>query len=128
MIELIDRNDKRYEERWIAQEKAAENLKEYQNEFRGALDDVSTKQATKVELNTAIKTLSDKIDVQAGLLSDLRSRLDVGNPAISALQNQQAISKGILQGSDITMNKIYAAMVAVAAVITVIILLATKVL
>lgn len=90
--------DRRYSERWKAQEKAAENLKEYQNEFRGSLEDLSTKQATKLELAAAIKTVTDKIDLQSATLSELRSRLDVGNPTVAALQNQYSTSLGRGEG------------------------------
>lgn len=99
---VIALNDTRYNERWSAQEAATKYSQEKANEFRGALDDVSSKQATKVELATAVKTLSDKIDVSSTLIAELRSRLDVGNPAIAALQNQNSRSQGQDSGSDKT--------------------------
>lgn len=125
--QLSDERNSRYKERWTAQEEAAKNLKEYQNEFRGSLSDLSTKMATKDELFTAIKGMSEKIDALDKVNAEFRSRLDIGNPAISALQNQQAISKGMLQGSEITMGKIYAAIGAVGAVLGIVVLLANKV-
>lgn len=106
--------DRRYQERFEAQEHATAYAQEKANEFRGALDDLSTKQATKLELTTMNKTLSDKIDVQANLIGDLRSRIDG--------------SSGIAQGSQLTMGKIYAAIGGVGAIIAIIVLLSNHVL
>lgn len=85
--------DKRYQERWQAQQDASQALKEYQNEFRGALTDLSTKQATKVELETSNKTLTDKIDVNNIEVSTLRSRLDIGPVGLSSLTSKVDISQ-----------------------------------
>lgn len=98
--QVSDERDLRYKERWKAQEEATKNLKEYSNEYRGSLDDLSSKMATKVELTTAVSSLSEKIDTQSNLIGELRSRLDVGNPAISSLQNAQATSEGRKLGAD----------------------------
>lgn len=98
--QVADERDQRYHERWAAQEAATKYNQEKSNEFRGALDDLSTKQATKLELQTAVSTLTEKIDTQANLTSELRSRLDVGNPAIGTIQQQIAARDGSTTGSD----------------------------
>lgn len=97
------------------------------NEFRKSLDDLGQKMQTKLEAQALQKSNDDKFGEHGKQLSDLRSRLDVGNPAINALQNQQAINKGILQGSDITMGKIYAAIGAAGAILGILVLLANGV-
>lgn len=122
--QISDERDLRYKERWQAQEAAAKNLKEYQNEFRGALSDLSTKMATKDELTAGLKSMSEKIEAQEKVNTEFRSRLDVGNPAIGTIQNQLATNQGITQGSQITIGKIYAAIGAVGALLGIIILLA----
>lgn len=122
--QIADERDLRYQERWAAQEAATKYNQEKSNEFRGALDDLSTKQATKLELQTAVSTLTEKIDTQANLMGELRSRLDVGNPAIGTIQQQLAASDGLRKGSDITIGKIYAAIAAVGAIMGIIVLLA----
>lgn len=98
VIESIDKNDRRYQERWQAQENAAKALKEYQNEFRGALDDLSTKQATKLEVTTAVDILTEKIEAQTKLIGALTSRLDLGNPELRTLQAQQSQDTGKSMG------------------------------
>lgn len=125
--QIVDERHERYRERWAAQEEAAKNLKEYQNEFRGSLSDLSTKMATKDELLAAIRGLSEKIDALDKVSTEFRSRLDVGNPAIQSLQNQQALSSGIQQGGQITMGRIYAAVGAVGVILGMLILLANNV-
>lgn len=109
--QVVDERDKRYEERWKAQEKASQRYQEVSNEFRGSLDDLSSKMATKLEVNTAVASLIDKIETQGKSISELRSRLDVGNPDVRTLQNNEATRTGQSQGSEITMSKIYAAIV-----------------
>lgn len=125
--QIADERDRRYHERWSAQEEAAKNLKEYQNEFRGSLSDLSTKMATKDEMLAVAKGLSEKIEAQEKVNTEFRSRLDIGNPAIGALQQQQAISAGIIKGGDITMGKIYAAIGAVGAILAIIVMIANGV-
>lgn len=100
--QVADERDQRYHERWQAQEAATKYNQEKSNEFRGALDDLSTKQATKLEVQTAVSTLTEKIDTQANLVGELRSRLDVGNPAIGTIQQQLAARDGSTEGSDKT--------------------------
>lgn len=121
--QILDERDQRYHERWAAQEAAAKSLKEYQNEFRGALSDLSTKMATKDELLAAIRSLSDKIEAQEKVNTEFRSRLDIGNPAIGSIQQQLATSQGQANGSQITIGRIYAAIAAVGGVLGIIILL-----
>lgn len=126
--QIADERDKRYMERWQAQEVAGKRYQDVSNEFRGSLNDLSSNMATKVELITAINTLTEKIDVQANLISSLTSRLDVGNPELRTLQNQEANRTGVSQGSQITMGKIYAAIAAVGVIVSIIVLLANRVL
>lgn len=114
--QVADERDKRYEERWKAQEKASERYQQVSNEFRGALDDLSTKMATKIEVTTAVKSISEKIDVLRQDLTNTNSRLDK-NPEVRALQGQEATRSGMQAGSDLTVGKLYAALAAFAAVV-----------
>lgn len=125
--QLSDERGDRYKERWQAQEAASKYAQEKANEFRGSLDDLSSKQATKVELATAIQTITEKIDVQSGLIGELRSRLDIGNPAIATLQNAQAAQAGLKLGADVTWGKVVTLVSVVGGVLTIIILLANNV-
>lgn len=125
--QVTDERDKRYHERWAAQEDAAKNLKEYQNEFRGALNDLSTKMATKDELTAAMRGLIDKIESQEKVNTEFRSRLDIGNPAIGSIQQQLATNQGLAQGGQITMGRIYAAIGAAGAILGILVLLANNV-
>lgn len=121
--QVSDERDLRYEERWQAQESATRNLKEYTNEYRGSLNDLSARMATKIELTTAITTLSEKIDIQSNLIGELRSRLDVGNPAISTIQNKLAASDGKSLGSDKTLSYLMMLLVGVNIIIGLVIAL-----
>lgn len=107
--QISDERDKRYHERWAAQEEAAKNLKEYQNEFRGALTDLSARMATKDELLAAIRSLSEKIEAQEKVNTEFRSRLDIGNPAIGSIQNQLANNSGKSSGASTTIAYIVTA-------------------
>lgn len=97
------------------------------NEFRKSLDDLGQKMETKSEATVSNKSTSDKIDELSKQIIELRSRLDIGNPAVIALQNAQAASSGFRAGTDITMGKIYAAIGAVGAILAIIVLLANNV-
>lgn len=94
--QISNERDLRYQQRFEAQEAATKNLKEYTNEYRGALNDLSSNMATKVEVTTAVASLTEKIDTQSNLIGELRSRLDTGNPAIqSQLDTSSGRSIGI---------------------------------
>lgn len=107
--QIADERDLRYQERWAAQEEAAKNLKEYQNEFRGSLSDLSTKMATKDELQATMKSIGEKIDALDKVSTEFRSRLDIGNPTISTIQQQLASSQGKTLGADKTVAYVIAA-------------------
>lgn len=125
--QLADERDRRYQERWMAQETASKYAQQIANEFRGSLSDLSTQMATKHEMATAMDALNDKLSGHSDLMAEIRSRLDVGNPAVAALQNQAAQNVGLAQGSQITMAKIYGAIGAMGVILTAIVLLANGV-
>lgn len=124
-LQLLDRL---LTERWQAQEVASKRAIEVGNEFRQTLDDLSSKQATKVELESAVKTLTDKIDTNTSAQAETRSRLDVGPAGLAALQTQQTLNAGIQQGSQITMGKIYAAIAAVGTIVSIVVVAANSIL
>lgn len=141
----IKESDRRYEQRFDAQEKATmvaitsakeavtkaetstERRFESVNEFRAALSDQSASLVSRNEVEQLAKSLTEKIDELGKQLVELRSRLDVGNPVVSTIQQQLAANQGMLQGSAVTMSKIYAAIGAVGAILGIIILLANQV-
>lgn len=97
------------------------------NEFRRSLDDLGKSMQTKSEAAQFQATYTQRHDEVVKAISDLRSRLDVGNPAIGTIQQQLAASGGQRQGSDITIGKIYAAIGAAATVLGILVLLANGV-
>lgn len=125
--QISDQRDLRYQERWAAQEEAAKNLKEYQNEFRGSLSDLSTKMATKDELQAVSRGLIDKIEAQEKVNTEFRSRLDVGNPAIGTIQNQLATSQGMKTQSDLTRSDMFKYLSAIVGILGALILLSNGV-
>lgn len=121
--QVSDERDKRYHERWQAQEIATQNLKEYSNEYRGSLNDLSARMATKDELSTAIRALTEKIDAQEKVNTEFRSRLDIGNPAVGTIQQQIASQIGARQGTDKTIGYIMTGLGAVSLAIGIILAL-----
>lgn len=77
---VIDGNDRRYQQRFDAQEAANKYSQEKSNEFRGSLDDIGKKQMPRSEAEAMFKALSDKAEAfakaNAGRISDLQARLD----------------------------------------------------
>lgn len=77
---LIDGNDKRYEQRFEAQESATKYAQEKSNEFRGSLDDIGKKQMPRTEAEALIKATADKAEAGQSANSDkidaLQARLD----------------------------------------------------
>lgn len=125
--QLAAERDRRYAERWSAQEAATAYALEKSNEFRGALGDLSTTMATKAELSAVKAAVEATADVQANLLAEIRSRLDVGNPAVTALQQQAAANAGITQGSQLSKANFYAALAAVGTILAIVVLLSNGV-
>lgn len=138
-------SDRRYEQRFDAQEKATgvaitsakeavtkaeastERRFESVNEFRAALSDQSASLMSRAEVEQLNKSLSDKIDEQGKLITELRSRLDVGNPVIGTIQQQLAATAGMQQGEQMQMGKIYAFVGGVGAILGIIIIIANAV-
>lgn len=99
----------------IAQDKFEESVQrdsEKQNEFRQALSDLGKNMATKEQLAAVVKSQDEKTERARADIAELRSRLDVGNPDVGILQRQHAEQTGFAQGSDVTMGKIIAVIIA----------------
>lgn len=141
----IKESDRRYEQRFDAQEKATmvaitsakeavtkaeastERRFESVNEFRAALADQSSTLVSRTEVDQYNKALNEKIEELSKLVAELRSRLDVGNPAIGTIQQQLAAASGIQQGEQLQMGKIYAFVGAIGAALGIIVVLANAV-
>ena len=65
----IDGNDKRYAQRFDAQEAASKYVQTNQNEFRGALQDVGEKQMPRTEAEAEFKSIR-------GSFVELKARMD----------------------------------------------------
>lgn len=88
-----------------------------QNEFRGALNDLGQQMATRRELETATgaqEHINEELRLRVG---ELRSRIDVGPPAIPGIQDRLSTDIGRREGGQQLAKAIYAAIGAVAAVI-----------
>lgn len=66
---VVSGNDKRYQQRFDAQEAANLYARAQQNEFRGALQDVGEKQMPRTEAEALFKAQAEKVDA-------LQARMD----------------------------------------------------
>src|SRR5678816_4050574 len=77
---LIEGNDVRYEQRFVAQESATKYAQEKANEFRGSLDDVGKKQMPRTEAEAMFKALTEKAEsgakANADKIDSLQARMD----------------------------------------------------
>lgn len=69
VLALINSNDKRYQQRFDAQEAANKYAQEKANEFRQSLNDIGSRQMPRTEAEALAKTNSEKID-------QLQARMD----------------------------------------------------
>ena len=77
---VIDGNDRRYQQRFDAQEAANKYSQEKSNEFRGSLEDIGKKQMPRTEAEALIRASEEKAAAAAGSNSDkidqLQARMD----------------------------------------------------
>ncbi len=77
---IIAQNDRRYTERFNAQESANKYAQEKANEFRGMLDDVGKKQMPRAEAETLIRSTADRWNAQLSSVNEkvdaLQARMD----------------------------------------------------
>lgn len=77
---VVEGNDKRYEQRFVAQEEASKYQRENQNEFRGSLEDVGKRQMPRTEAEAMFKALADKAELGQKANGDkidaLQARMD----------------------------------------------------
>lgn len=69
LLSIVNGNDKRYEQRFQAQESANKYSQEKANEFRGSLDDVGKKQMPRTEAEAELKAIR-------GTVTELKARID----------------------------------------------------
>ena len=76
----IAANDRRYTERFNAQEAANKYAQEKANEFRGSLDDVGKKQMPRTEAEALIRSATDRWMSELGSINEkvgmLQARMD----------------------------------------------------
>lgn len=118
----LDASERAITKSEIATDKRFESV----NGFQKSLNDLSNLMATRREVETAINEIKNTQAEVNKQLGELRSRLDVGNPALAILQNQYAASQGVNRGSDITMGKIYAAIGALGIILGILTLVTTQ--
>ena len=80
-----------------------------QNEFRGALDDLSKTMATRRELEQSQTIGLSRYEELVKQIQELRSRLDVGPLGLAQVQTAQAIAQGRQQGVGVSAGFIVAA-------------------
>lgn len=77
---VLNGNDKRYEQRFQAQEAANKYAQEKANEFRGSLDDVGKKQMPRAEAEAEFKAIRDqsagRLQTLNEMIAGLQARLD----------------------------------------------------
>lgn len=78
------------------------------NEFRGSLDDLGKTMATRRELEQAMLGATAKIDELNKLITEMRSRLDVGPSALKELQVRADLGQGRGEGKQQNMAAVYA--------------------
>lgn len=117
---LMEEKGKRYDQRIDDVHKELDDYKRdiklrfiEVNEFRKSLDDLGQKMQTKLEATALQKSNDDRFNEHSKQLTDLRSRLDVGNPVIGTLQQQLANKMGFGQGTD----KIIAYVIAIVSIL-----------
>ena len=71
---VIEGNDRRYQQRFDAQEAANKYSQEKSNEFRGSLDDIGKKQMPRSEAEAIAKANSEKIDSLAARIDKAEGR------------------------------------------------------
>jgi hypothetical protein len=75
-----------------------------QNEFRGALDDLTQEMATRREMETLTVALNGRLDDLTKQIGDLRSRVDIGPATLSTLQSRFDLSSGRQLGVGLAAN------------------------
>jgi len=121
--QLMDAEIKRLDERFAAFLEVYRRDQEKANEFRSALDDLSKTMATRRELESAQLNGNNRIDGLVKDVGDLRSRLDVGPPALSQLQAYQQQQSGRQEGARESHASLYAMLGAFATIIGLIVVL-----
>jgi len=97
----VQGNDKRYAERFAAQEEANKYDQEKSNEFRGALDDVGKRQMPRTEAEAMFRSIAEKADLgisgNAAKIEALQARIDrnegrsaMAYPALEKLMSDTA--------------------------------------
>jgi hypothetical protein len=111
----------------IASEKAIDKAEaaqlrtnEAQNEFRAQLKDQAQTFLTRNEYGLAHQNLEDKVELNFKEIADLRSRIDVGPPSLSALQRESDQNSGRRTGSLDTRTLVFALLATAASVITIV--------
>jgi hypothetical protein len=100
----VQGNDKRYQQRFDAQEAANDYAQEKSNEFRGALNDVSKNQMPRSEADREFSAIRDQQATEAKAnrerVEELRARMDrnegLGSGEKSGKLSQQQLIQWIL--------------------------------
>jgi len=77
---VIDGNDRRYQQRFEAQEASNKYVQEKSNEFRGSLEDIGKKQMPRTEAESLIRSAMERSEIGARTNSEkidaLQARMD----------------------------------------------------
>jgi hypothetical protein len=94
------------------------------NEFRAALDDLGKQMATRREMEAASAAIAERAETLQKSLADLRSRIDVGPEGLDSLRARADAAAGKEEGVKLTTGLLFGSIAALAAVITIVIILA----
>jgi hypothetical protein len=89
-------------------ETAQKGVNEGQNEFRGTLRDQAATFMPRAETESLVRELRGLIGSQSAELGDLRSRIDVGPPSLTAIQARSDADVGRRQGAADTQKLVFA--------------------
>lgn len=86
----IHGNDRRYKERFDAQESANKYAQEKANEFRGSLEDIGARQMPRTEAEREFRSLAEKIDSITARMDRNEGRGTMVDPMVAQLAKEVA--------------------------------------
>jgi hypothetical protein len=97
---LAEERDKRYEQRFQAQEAASTYTRSIQNEFRGSLNDITATKVPRTEFTTALNTIATQLESQAKInaasFTDIQHRLDINQGSSQGSGSAWGILGGVI--------------------------------
>ena len=125
--ELAQERDKRYEQRFQAQESASTYTRNIQNEYRGSLNDLASTKVPRTEFEAALKAIAGQIDGVAKASSEKLDTMSKSElTAFTDIQHRLDLKEGSSQGSNSLYGSAITLLIAISAVIGCIFLFVTR--